>query len=232
MHDPQGMRGLGSNTVRSSLNTLAERRLVKRLGALSTLLAKKVLQANDVWVEQVYIFDGSVRQEMRTMFRVGDLAPVASAVAASLAEPNRLKASFDMSKAAQAAYAGLCKHVDELRKVPSALLSFSALSSSCSSSAAGPAGRRDVVHRAGQQGFAAVRLPAGGGRQAGQQEGRDDAQDHVRQLRHRRRQQLRAVLRRAQEDGQGLPRGGRRGQRIRRLGGPGRHCLSKRTLPQ
>lgn len=60
-------------SVREALNDLFIIRFLKRLECIPLLVQQGLLRPQDVLVEVVYVFDGSIRNKIKLEFRVGDL---------------------------------------------------------------------------------------------------------------------------------------------------------------
>ncbi|KAJ3404514.1 hypothetical protein CcCBS67573_g04670 [Chytriomyces confervae] len=61
-----------SGTVRDQFNAMLERRFLKRISSIPTLLAAGILQPNDIWADLVIVFDHSILGEKLIMFKVCD----------------------------------------------------------------------------------------------------------------------------------------------------------------
>ena len=87
--------------MRQGFNQLAETRLLSRLRAIPALVAKQLVRPQDIWAEQLYLFDHTVRASHRVLFRVSDLlacGEVADTVAAIRQEVGRLDGRYEASE--------------------------------------------------------------------------------------------------------------------------------------
>ncbi|KAJ3338932.1 hypothetical protein HDU83_007854 [Entophlyctis luteolus] len=64
--------GSAQTTVRHQFNKMIERRLLKRLLSIPTLLEAGVLQPGDVWTDVIVVFDGNARDKRVFSFKVSD----------------------------------------------------------------------------------------------------------------------------------------------------------------
>ncbi|KAJ3224172.1 hypothetical protein HDU81_008714 [Chytriomyces hyalinus] len=74
MSDSSGSTGIrcGDGSVRDQFNAMLERRFLKRVSSIPTLLAAGILQPNDIWADLIIAFDTRVLGERVIMFKVCD----------------------------------------------------------------------------------------------------------------------------------------------------------------